>query len=80
VRHAYRDGPTGDFELRLRISEDRIDVEVRDTGTWKQPDQSPVPGLGIDLIRSLSTDFSRSTRSDGTLVSFNIPVGSDVTP
>jgi serine phosphatase RsbU (regulator of sigma subunit)/integral membrane sensor domain MASE1 len=78
VRHAYRDGPVGDFEVQLRLGDDRIGVEVRDTGIWRQPDETPVPGLGIDIIRSVSTDFARSTMTDGTRVTFSIPTGDGV--
>ncbi|HJQ78148.1 MAG TPA: SpoIIE family protein phosphatase [Acidimicrobiia bacterium] len=77
VRHAYRDGPTGDFEVRLRLADNQIGVEVRDTGAWRQADDTPVPGLGIEIIRSLTTDFTTSTRRDGTLVTFSVSAGDE---
>jgi anti-sigma regulatory factor (Ser/Thr protein kinase) len=52
----YADAP--EMKLRWRVEEDRVEVEVEDTGVFvhRPPDPDRVGGFGIPLMRSLMDD------------------------
>ncbi len=75
VRHAYPEDRPGLCTVALQIEEDHVRVRVIDYGTWHErakPDG--YTGRGTDIMRSVSSDFSRETGADGTTVSFRIPI------
>jgi GAF domain-containing protein/anti-sigma regulatory factor (Ser/Thr protein kinase) len=66
VEHAY--GPAdATFEIRGRLEEDAVVVEVHDTGRWRPPRGSE-RGHGMGLMRALMDDVAVLATDDGTEV------------
>lgn len=86
VRHAYEDG-TGDVELSLRPTDDRLELVVADTGAGIQlplpdPPAAPSPdgGMGLALIRAVVDDLAIANGSGGRgtvvqMTKFSSPAG-----
>jgi anti-sigma regulatory factor (Ser/Thr protein kinase) len=76
IEHAYMDGNEGDVAVDITQSHDgSLLVLVRDTGRFRA---APAPGgdrgRGTDIMRALTTDFSRDSTGSGTTVRFRVPV------
>lgn len=73
VRHAYVEGGTGTVEIRYRLLEDRVVVDVIDDGKGFDPllagaqdDELSEGGLGIAIIRALSDELELEDGGNGT--------------
>jgi serine/threonine-protein kinase RsbW len=76
VRHAYRDGG-GVVEVLYRLHDDRLEVEVVDTGAGfdLEPrdgnDELSEGGLGIAIIRAIADEFELSSDLHGSRLRFS---------
>ena len=76
VRHAYRDGG-GVVEVLYRLHDDRLEVEVVDTGAGfdLEPrdgnDELSEGGLGIAIIRAIADEFELSSDLNGSRLRFS---------
>jgi anti-sigma regulatory factor (Ser/Thr protein kinase) len=76
IEHAYRNTEPGDVQVDMRHSENRgFDVEVRDSGSFKHSAAPGDRGRGTEIMRRLTTDFSRESGSAGTVVRFRVLTG-----
>jgi anti-sigma regulatory factor (Ser/Thr protein kinase) len=70
IEHGHRHYPGGTVTLRATTLDDRVDVTVIDTGSWKPP--QPVGdanrGRGVTLMRALMHDVTIQPRPTGTTV------------
>ena len=72
VRHAY-DGGDGMVEILYELHDDRLVVEVTDTGEGFEHDEAPPEdpdeltegGLGIAIIQALADEFELARRNGG---------------
>jgi anti-sigma regulatory factor (Ser/Thr protein kinase) len=76
IEHAYMDRDGGDVAVDIAQRPDgSLLVLVRDNGRFRA---APAPGgdrgRGTDIMRALTTDFSRDSTSAGTTVRFRVPV------
>lgn len=75
VRHAYRGTMGGDVTIRITYVENVVNAEVSDTGNWHDPvDEEAYPGLGTQIIQSLTEGLNVDRTGRGTHVSFRIPL------
>lgn len=75
VRHAYGDAEHGSVEIRISHRHEFLDVAVIDGGEWKGPlDKVGDPGLGRSIIRAITDEVQIHTGTDGTWVSFKLPI------
>jgi len=75
VRHAFRNSPSGEIDIRLSLNDSELSVRVSDNGRWLPPsDKDDQLGAGTRIIRSVSGDFHRSHSSNGTVVTFTLPL------
>ncbi len=75
ARHAYRDSIAGDVTVRITVADEALNVEVSDTGEWREPaDPTSYPGLGTRLIESVSEGLTVDRTRQGTSVSFRLPL------
>jgi serine phosphatase RsbU (regulator of sigma subunit)/anti-sigma regulatory factor (Ser/Thr protein kinase) len=68
VEHAY--GPTGGtitITARREEDEDRVEVRIRDSGTWRGSSRGD-RGNGLKLMRGLMDDVLVDTSAEGTVV------------
>lgn len=76
VRHAYRDSPPGAMTVRISYLDGNLDVEVGDTGSWRvPPEEGSEPGLGTEILRSVTENLAVNGTDLGTVVRFRIPAG-----
>lgn len=68
IEHGYRDQTDGVVAVQARLSEGRIEVTVRDTGSWIPMRRHPDRGRGLAIIEKLM-DWSEITTGRGTTVS-----------
>lgn len=74
VRHAYADGAEGDMEVTIVRHDGKLEFEVRDWGAWASPtSDSAGPGMGIGIMRKLTSDLTHASDADGTRVTFSMP-------
>jgi len=74
VRHAYRDAVGGDVTVRITLVNEHLNVSVADRGKWRDPyDEEAFPGLGTNIIDSVSQGLTVDKSESGTLVTFRIP-------
>ena len=74
VRHAYRDAVGGDVTVRITLVNQHLNVSVADRGKWRDPyDEEAFPGLGTNIIDSVSQGLTVNKSGSGTLVTFRIP-------
>lgn len=72
VEHAYGPAATGRgrrvFDLQATFDAPRLEVAVRDHGTWSESSPGPLRGRGLPLIETLSDDVTLSSADSGTTV------------
>ena len=56
------------FDVSLERDVVDITISVRDTGAWRPPDDDPLRGHGLPLIRKLMDDVDVQPRTGGTTV------------
>lgn len=80
AEHAYPTDLDGTFDVEAMVTTTRIDVVIRDRGTWKIPDQdtssTSMRGRGLRLARAVSDHMTVETGPHGTtvLLRWNLPV------
>jgi anti-sigma regulatory factor (Ser/Thr protein kinase) len=75
ARHAYKDAIGGDVTIRITLMDEILNVEVSDTGKWREPvDEEAYPGLGTQIIESLAEGLRVDRTRRGTFVSFRMPL------
>ena len=75
ARHAYRDAIGGDVTIRITLMDGILNVEVSDTGKWREPaDEEAYPGLGTQIIESVVEGLHVDRTRRGTYVSFRLPL------
>ena len=67
VEHAYREREEGDIRIEAFAGDDLL-VRVADRGAWREPQDDPIRGRGLHLIRSLVDDLVIESEGDGTTV------------
>ena len=76
IEHAYRFG-RGEIRIALGWADDgTIVVEVRDRGSWRQPDSGD-RGRGLAIIRALMDEVSIEHDDEGTLLTMRRALVSD---
>jgi anti-sigma regulatory factor (Ser/Thr protein kinase) len=62
--------------IKMTVDSERVNVQVRDSGRWQNPPQgrAEYPATGTTVMRSLSDRFEIEKGSDGTIVSFSLPI------
>lgn len=79
ARHAYRDAISGNVTVRITLVDDVLNVEVSDTGRWRDPlDEEAYPGLGTEIIQSLTDGLQVDKTSLGTHVTFRISISRNI--
>ncbi|MBY6363007.1 ATP-binding protein [Rhodococcoides corynebacterioides] len=71
VEHAYTStSHRGVFDLRAEHSRDtgRVEIVVRDHGSWQSSEPGPLRGRGLPLIETLSDDVTVTSAASGTEV------------
>jgi len=76
VEHAYDEGPFGEVHVDISEDADRsFAVTVRDFGRFRAGNRSTEDrGRGTDIMRRITTDFSRDATPLGTTVRFRLPM------
>lgn len=74
ARHAYRDSIGGDVTVRIIVADKSLNVEVSDSGGWREPTTTTSPGWGTRLIESVSEGLTVDRTRQGTTVSFRLPL------
>lgn len=75
VRHAYADEDQGDMEVTIAHRDGKLEFEIRDWGTWAPPSsESRGPGMGIGIMRKLTSDLEHASGATGTRVTFSLPL------
>ena len=77
VRHAYRQQPhPGDFEINTTLTDDTIEIAVRDQGCGPRPNpHSEGISMGIPLMSALADTFSiHGKPCQGTTVRMTFPI------
>lgn len=67
VEHAHL-SPEETVRVRAAFVRDAVEVEVSDSGRWKEPEQRIDRGLGLRLINELMTDLTVEREAHGTRV------------
>ena len=76
VEHAYHDAASGDVRVDIVEDADRsFAVSIRDYGRFRSGSaENEDRGRGTDIMRRLTTDFSRDSTPMGTTVRFRLPM------
>jgi serine phosphatase RsbU (regulator of sigma subunit)/integral membrane sensor domain MASE1/anti-sigma regulatory factor (Ser/Thr protein kinase) len=75
ARHAYRGTMGGAVTIRITYVEDVVNAEVSDTGKWHDvADEEAYPGLGTQIMQSLTEGLNVDRTGRGTHVAFRIPL------
>ena len=81
IRHAYRGTVGGDVTVRITFVGARLNVSIADAGKWHNPyDEEAFPGLGTEIIDSVTQDLQVTRSGKGTIVTFRIPTVSSSNP
>jgi len=73
ARHAYKDAIGGDVTIRITLTDGILNVEVSDTGKWRESvDAEAYPGLGTQIIESVAEELHVDRTRRGTHVSFRL--------
>lgn len=78
VRHAYKEQPAGEVEVRYQLDEDKLSVEVVDEGIGFDPeaaaaaagDELDEGGLGISIIRAIVDELDIKSGDSGSSLRF----------
>ncbi|WP_197379843.1 SpoIIE family protein phosphatase [Mycolicibacterium mengxianglii] len=70
IEHGHRDNPEGTISLSATALDDKVQLTITDTGSWKP--QQPIPdahrGRGITLMRGLMQEVAINPETTGTTV------------
>jgi two-component sensor histidine kinase len=76
IEHAYHGRRPGVIDLSIsNVGDDSLHVEVRDHGRWREVADRPGRGYGGKVIRGLSTGVQHQSGSEGTRLTFSLPIG-----
>lgn len=67
IEHGLGIDGSGTVRVEAAVSEEAIEIRVRDDGTWREPRQPSERGRGLTIVGSLMDDLQIS-RDDGTEV------------
>jgi serine/threonine-protein kinase RsbW len=78
VRHAYKEQPAGEVEVRYELDEDKLSVEVVDEGIGFDPEAAAAAagdelvegGLGISIIRAIVDELDIKSGDSGSSLRF----------
>jgi PAS domain S-box-containing protein len=75
IEHAYDHDSPGDITIHINEAHDRsLQVSVRDFGRFRPISTTSTDrGRGTTIMQRLTTEFSRTSTTDGTTVSFRLP-------
>ena len=65
IEHA--NPPDGAMLVEARIVDDRVEIDIDDAGTWREP-RPTAKGRGFAMIRAVTDDFEVSTGPTGTRI------------
>ena len=68
IEHAYRTTTSLPIRVELRCEDDRLVIEVIDTGTWRDDLVEGDRGRGISIMRAVMDDVDIRTDDRGTVV------------
>jgi GAF domain-containing protein/anti-sigma regulatory factor (Ser/Thr protein kinase) len=74
IEHA-RDPVSPTFSIEARLDGNAVCIEVTDTGAWRDQEQRPDRGLGLELMRALMTKVEIEHGSAGTRVQMERVLG-----
>jgi anti-sigma regulatory factor (Ser/Thr protein kinase) len=80
AEHAYGFDGQGVVQVEAEVKDRRMELSVRDSGTWRQPPTDTDRGRGLKIIRALADDVIISPGVSGTIVSMSIPIRAQVSP
>ena len=81
IRHAYRDTVGGDVTVRITLVGANLNVSIADAGKWRNLyDEEAFPGLGTEIIYSVTDDLHITRSGTGTIITFQIPTGAISSP
>ena len=78
VRHAYKEQPAGEVEVRYELDEDKLSVEVVDEGIGFDPEAAAAAAgdeldegdLGISIIRAIVDELDIKSGDSGSSLRF----------
>jgi anti-sigma regulatory factor (Ser/Thr protein kinase) len=76
ILHAYNGGAVGELVVRYRVDTAALEVEVEDDGNGFDPDDpaadgsSDGQGMGLMIIRAITTDVRLASDDSGSRISF----------
>ncbi len=76
VEHAYPSGAPGRIGVTLTRHHSHVALRIRDEGSWRPPAPGTRRrGRGTLIMRSVSSQFSRTSDASGTVVAMTVPAG-----
>jgi anti-sigma regulatory factor (Ser/Thr protein kinase) len=76
AEHGYGFDGHGAVEVRLRVEEGDVHVEVADRGTWREPADRTDRGRGLIIMRRVMRDVEVERGPGGTTVRMRLSAGS----
>jgi anti-sigma regulatory factor (Ser/Thr protein kinase) len=75
AEHAYRGREPGMMRVVAALADDRLHVQIADSGSWKPPPANPgTRGRGLLLMRTLSEKVDLDGTAQGTTVAMQFPL------
>ncbi len=74
IEHAYPPGPAT-FTVEAFASIDTVEVQVRDTGCWREGHSNPLRGRGLQIMRATMDHVEVASTSAGTVVTMRRRLG-----
>jgi anti-sigma regulatory factor (Ser/Thr protein kinase) len=78
AEHAYGFDHIGITRVECWITDDRLNVSVRDEGTWREPSTQTDRGRGHTIMEALMEDVCVEYRRRGTVVRMSVPLHEEV--
>jgi serine phosphatase RsbU (regulator of sigma subunit)/anti-sigma regulatory factor (Ser/Thr protein kinase)/putative methionine-R-sulfoxide reductase with GAF domain len=73
IEHGYRGGRDGSVRVLACIRDAEVTLEIRDTGTWREPGTAgPDRGRGLPLVRALADEVVVQPTQSGTEVAVKV--------